>query len=120
MAKSGSGASSAASSRVSTVTSPSSPTPAAALVQRILLHHEADDERPPQIPEPLTERELVILRYLPTHLATPEIAAELFVSVNTVKSHLRAIYRKLGVERRVEAVARAQHLGLLAPTRLLR
>jgi LuxR family transcriptional regulator, maltose regulon positive regulatory protein len=91
-----------------------------ALVQRILLHGGHDAAGPVLVLDPLTERELVVLRYLPTHLSTPEIAAELFVSVNTVKSHLRAIYRKLGVVRRVEAVARAQQLRLLGPTPVLR
>jgi LuxR family maltose regulon positive regulatory protein len=63
--------------------------------------------------EPLSEREMAVLRYLPSRLSNREIGAELFVSLNTVKSHLRTIYRKLGVERRDEAVRRARQLGLL-------
>ena len=47
--------------------------------------------------EPLSERELTVLRYLPTLLSSSEIAGELFVTVNTVKSHLKSIYRKLEV-----------------------
>ena len=61
----------------------------------------------------LTDRERDILYYLPTHLRSAEIGAELFLSVNTVKSHMRAIYRKLGVATRAEAVVRARELSLL-------
>ncbi|WP_345339075.1 helix-turn-helix transcriptional regulator, partial [Actinomycetospora succinea] len=68
--------------------------------------------RPP-LAEPLTEREATMLRYLASTLSNPEIAAELYVSVNTVKSHQRAVYRKLGASGRREAVRRARALGLL-------
>ena len=54
-----------------------------------------------------------MLRYLPTHLGAPEIAAELYLSANTVKTHLRHLYRKLGAHSRHEAVQRAQAIGLL-------
>jgi LuxR family maltose regulon positive regulatory protein len=64
---------------------------------------------------PLTDRELLILRYVPTMMTNTEIAAELFVSVNTVKAHLKHIYRKLDVDTRREAARRAQQLGLLSP-----
>src|SRR3954454_8152485 len=63
--------------------------------------------------EPLSAREQAILRYLPTALSNREIAAELFVTTNTVKTHLRSIYRKLDVARRREAVDRARDLRLL-------
>jgi LuxR family transcriptional regulator, maltose regulon positive regulatory protein len=63
--------------------------------------------------EPLSERERAILRYLPTMMSNAEIASELFVSVNTVKTHLKSIYRKLGAARRREAVERARRLDLL-------
>jgi LuxR family maltose regulon positive regulatory protein len=63
--------------------------------------------------EPLSERELSVLRYLPSRLSNREIGNELYVSLNTVKSHLKTIYRKLDVERRDEAVRRARQLGLL-------
>jgi LuxR family maltose regulon positive regulatory protein len=63
--------------------------------------------------DPLTERERIALRYLPTSLSNAEIAAELYVSVNTVKTHQRAVYRKLGATGRREAVRRARELGLL-------
>jgi len=71
----------------------------------------------PRLPiEPLSSSELRVLRYLPTNLTGPEIAGELYVSVNTVKTHLRALYTKLGTHHRSETVARARDLGLLAPS----
>jgi LuxR family maltose regulon positive regulatory protein len=63
--------------------------------------------------DPLTDRERIALRYLTTSLSNAEIAAELYVSVNTVKTHQRAVYRKLGAAGRREAVHRARALGLL-------
>jgi LuxR family transcriptional regulator, maltose regulon positive regulatory protein len=63
--------------------------------------------------EPLTERELTILRYLQSILSNVEIAAELSVSVNTVKTHVRNIYRKLHATRRRDAVRRARQLRLI-------
>jgi LuxR family maltose regulon positive regulatory protein len=66
--------------------------------------------------EPLSGSELRVLRYLPTHLSAPEIAAELSVSPHTIKTHLRNLYTKLGVHRRAEAVAAARALRLLAPS----
>jgi LuxR family maltose regulon positive regulatory protein len=69
---------------------------------------------PNELLEPLSEREQVVLRYLPTLMSNPEIAGELFVSVNTVKTHLKSIYRKLGVSHRREAVRRARELRLIA------
>jgi LuxR family transcriptional regulator, maltose regulon positive regulatory protein len=66
--------------------------------------------------ERLTDSETRILRYLPTHLTAPEIANELFLSVNTVSTHTRHLYAKLGVHSRHEAVDRARALGLLAPS----
>jgi LuxR family transcriptional regulator, maltose regulon positive regulatory protein len=62
---------------------------------------------------PLTERELAVLRLLPTGLSTREIGRELYVSVNTVRTHVRAVYRKLEVTTRAAAVAHARELGLL-------
>ncbi len=64
--------------------------------------------------EPLSERELEVLRLLTTPLSGPEIAQELVLSVNTVRSHVKNIYGKLDVHSRREAVARAQDLGLLS------
>jgi LuxR family maltose regulon positive regulatory protein len=61
----------------------------------------------------LSERQTEVLRYLPTMLTAAEIAADLGVSVNTVKAHMRAIYRKLDAARRSEAVALARERGIL-------
>ena len=66
--------------------------------------------------EQLTDSETRVLRYLPTHLTTHEIANELYVSENTVSTHRRHLYAKLGVHSRHEAVDRARALGLLAPS----
>jgi LuxR family maltose regulon positive regulatory protein len=63
---------------------------------------------------PLSEREVVVLALLPSLLSAGEIATELTVSVNTVKSHIRSIYTKLGASSRREAVQRAQERGLLS------
>jgi LuxR family maltose regulon positive regulatory protein len=63
--------------------------------------------------EVLSERELTVLHYLQSPLSNAEIAGQLTVSVHTVKTHVRNIYRKLGVARRREAVRRARHLNLL-------
>jgi LuxR family maltose regulon positive regulatory protein len=68
---------------------------------------------PHELLEPLSGREQVVLGYLPTLMSNPEIAAELFVSVNTVKTHLKSIYRKLGASHRREAVQRARELRLI-------
>jgi LuxR family transcriptional regulator, maltose regulon positive regulatory protein len=66
--------------------------------------------------EPLSNSEIRVLRYLPTNLSVPEIASELYVSRNTVKTHIQRLYAKLGTHRRGEAVERARALGLLAPS----
>ncbi len=63
--------------------------------------------------EPLTDRERQVLGYLSSHLHQRDIAATLYVSLNTVKTHVKAIYRKFGVESRTEAVAIARSRGLL-------
>jgi DNA-binding CsgD family transcriptional regulator len=75
-----------------------------------------DDLHPDECPvfiEPLTSRERAVLEYLPTMMTNTEIARQLLVSVNTVKTHLKAVYRKLGVARRREAVLRAKQLEIL-------
>jgi LuxR family maltose regulon positive regulatory protein len=61
----------------------------------------------------LSERERSVLSYLPSRLSNAEIASELFVSLNTIKTHLKNIYMKLGVGDRRAAVAKAEELGLL-------
>jgi LuxR family transcriptional regulator, maltose regulon positive regulatory protein len=62
---------------------------------------------------PLTHRELTVLRYLQGTLSNLEVAANLSVFVNTVKSHVRSVYRKLAVAGRREAVCKARDLNLL-------
>ena len=62
----------------------------------------------------LTERELVVLRLLATELSQPEIASELYVSVNTVRTHIQGIYRKLGAASRREAITIAREQQLLS------
>jgi LuxR family transcriptional regulator, maltose regulon positive regulatory protein len=72
---------------------------------------------PAPLLDELSPAEVRVIRYLPTNLRAPEIASELFVSTNTIRTHLRHIYAKLDVHNRTEAVARARELGLLAPSR---
>lgn len=72
------------------------------------------DGRRPSLPEPLTERELLVLRYLPTNLSLREIADELYVALSTVKTHTNHLYTKLDAHSRREAVDTARELGLLA------
>ena len=67
-------------------------------------------------PEPLSESELRVLRFLPSNLSAGDIAGQLYVSTSTVKTHMRHIYEKLDAHRRTEAVDRARDLGLLGPS----
>ena len=69
----------------------------------------ADD----QLIEPLRPRELEVLQLIATGISNPEIAERLYISVNTVKTHITHIFRKLDVSRRTQAVARARELGIL-------
>jgi LuxR family maltose regulon positive regulatory protein len=91
----------------------------AALLSRILDLLAGTSPQPQRETAPLrdelSEAELRVTRYLPSNLKASEIAAELFVSPNTVRTHLRHIYAKLDAHNRSEAVARARELGLLAP-----
>jgi LuxR family maltose regulon positive regulatory protein len=68
-------------------------------------------------PEELSRSELRVLRYLPTNLTRPEIARELYVSVNTINTHIRNVYSKLGARDRSSAVQRARELRLLSTGR---
>jgi LuxR family transcriptional regulator, maltose regulon positive regulatory protein len=92
----------------------------AALLARIRALLAGREPAPPAGPrpvlEPLSKSEVRVLRYLPTHLSAPEIAAELSVSTSTVKTHLRNLYVKLGAHSRAEAVESARTVGLLAPS----
>ena len=86
-------------------------------IQDLLAGHPSARPAGPRPPlEPLSDSELRILRYLPTNLTAPEIARELCISINTIKTHLRNLYAKLGTHGRAEAVARARALSLLAPS----
>jgi LuxR family maltose regulon positive regulatory protein len=80
-------------------------------VRRAACPHRGGPVVDPSVPgEHLTNRELEVLRMLPSRLTLREIAGELFISVNTLKFHLRVIYRKLGVGSRAEAAAVARRL----------
>jgi len=76
----------------------------------------APSVEPLSLREPLTEAETRVLRYLPTNLSAPEIAGELSLSVNTIRTHMRHLYDKLSAHHRSEAVEQARALGLLAPS----
>ena len=65
------------------------------------------------LPEPISEREMEVMKLLRSSLTAPEIAAQLFVAESTVRSHVKSIYSKLGVHRRLDAVRKAEDLGLL-------
>ena len=67
---------------------------------------------PPGLVDPLSDRELDVLRLLRSDLSGPDIARELTVSLNTLRTHTKSIYSKLGVNSRREAVRRAGELGL--------
>lgn len=84
-------------------------------VSRVEARHQIGDttSTAPDLVEGLTDRELAVLRYLPSPMSQRDIANELFVSLNTVKTHCRAIYRKLGVGDRKAAVQTARDAGLL-------
>lgn len=89
--------------------------PRSPFVEKIVAR--AQEQRKPAtamvLPEPLTERELELLSYLPTRMSNVELARRFFVSVNTIKTHLAHIYRKLDVPDRNAAIVRSRDLGLL-------
>jgi LuxR family maltose regulon positive regulatory protein len=72
-------------------------------------------EEEPQLTQELSEREQEVLTHLAEMLSTAEIAATMFISANTVRTHIRSILRKLAVSRRNQAVRRARQLGILGP-----
>jgi LuxR family maltose regulon positive regulatory protein len=77
----------------------------------------SSDRQPRSPPAELSRSELRVLRYLPTNLTRPDIARELYVSVNTVNTHIRNIYSKLDARDRSSAVGRARELRLLSTGR---
>jgi LuxR family maltose regulon positive regulatory protein len=66
-----------------------------------------------ELVEALSDREAAVLRFLPTTMSNDEIARALYLSVNTVKTHLRHLYGKLGATGRRDAVERSRRLNLL-------
>jgi LuxR family maltose regulon positive regulatory protein len=86
----------------------------AAVEREIRIAPRAKPARTSSLPgEDLSDRELDVLRLMPTRLSQREIGASLYVSLNTVKTHTKSIFRKLGVSTREEAVARARELRLI-------
>jgi LuxR family maltose regulon positive regulatory protein len=77
---------------------------------------EAEPRTRQNLIEPLSERELQVLRLLATDLDGPDIASQLMVSLNTMRTHTKSIYTKLGVNSRRAAVHRAEELELLSRT----
>jgi LuxR family maltose regulon positive regulatory protein len=73
----------------------------------------AKDGKPPSQLEPLSERELEVLKLLNSKLSVPEIANELSVAPSTVRTHVRVIYGKLGAHGRIEAIQKAREVGLI-------
>jgi LuxR family transcriptional regulator, maltose regulon positive regulatory protein len=84
------------------------------ILQRLDSQVPVGSEHPDGGDLPLSDSELAVLRFLPSHLTNEEIGEALFLSVNTVKTHLRSAYRKLGARSRREAIALARHRGLVA------
>jgi LuxR family maltose regulon positive regulatory protein len=86
-----------------------------AYLDSLLAAFSRREPEPPRagLVEPLTERELEVLRLLAAGRSNAELAAELFVEQSTVKTHLNHLYRKLGVHSRTQTVARARALRLL-------
>jgi LuxR family maltose regulon positive regulatory protein len=80
---------------------------------RVLRLREALEER--RLADPLSPAERRVLDLLPTQLTAPQIAARLFLTTNTVKTHMKNVYMKLGVKTRTDAVERSRELGLLGP-----
>ena len=93
-------------------------------IHQHLLGPARRDDRPPVSPgtsqkalisvvESLTEREREVLRHYTSLASRAEVASQMYISVNTLKSHLKSIYRKLDTTRRSEAVRRARQLELI-------
>ena len=94
-------------SRLLAVYEPESPLPHAPTLAPVTADHQA------LLLDPLSKRELEVLRLLTTDLSSTAIAQELYISTNTVRTHIKNIYSKLNVHSRDEAVERSAKLGLL-------
>ena len=86
---------------------------AAKILQRFDRAPGQQPDQPATTVAALTSSELAVVRFLPSHMTNQEIAEALFLSINTIKTHLRSVYRKLSVTTRRQAIARANRLGLL-------
>ena len=87
--------------------------PPEALLARLgRLEHEAAGRRPAALADPLTEREGAVLSLLQGTLSLREIGQELHLSANTIKTHTQAVYRKLGVSTRRDAIEKGREAGL--------
>jgi LuxR family transcriptional regulator, maltose regulon positive regulatory protein len=87
--------------------------PALAGPATIPVRREKPDQADPVVVQQLSSRERDVLRHVSEMLDTADIAAEMYISVHTVKTHLKSIFRKLGASDRREAVRKARQLGLL-------
>ena len=85
-------------------------------IQSLFAGESIASAAPERVHDALSQSETRVLRYLPTNLSGPEIAAELYLSPNTIKTHMRNLYSKLGTHGRKDTVERARNLGLLAPS----
>ena len=90
------------------------------LLSAFHLQVESDEAKTPasrllgaMLIEPLSERELEVLRFLNTNLSTPEIAREMILAPSTIRTHVRNIYAKLGTHGRIEAIQKAKGLNLI-------
>jgi LuxR family transcriptional regulator, maltose regulon positive regulatory protein len=84
----------------------------AAFTQPAAVSTSASSQQKPDMMEPLSERELEVLKLLRSDLSGPEIAQQLIVSLNTLRTHTKNIFNKLGVNNRRTAVRRAEELDL--------
>jgi LuxR family maltose regulon positive regulatory protein len=89
--------------------------PLADILSLLAGQRPAPSAGPRPLLEPLSDSEIRVLRYLPTNLPASQIASELYISHNTVRTHMRRLYAKLGTHHRADTVALARDLGLLAP-----
>jgi LuxR family maltose regulon positive regulatory protein len=84
-----------------------------ALAHALASWRDHREPQPASLVDPLTQRELDVLAFLPTHLSYAQIGARMYLSVNTIKTTLKSVYRKLGASSRAQAVDAARRAGLL-------